>query len=510
MGTKTRRGFLVATVSCGFAVLMAGCGGGTPDNSPYQGTYRSQYTIPSLNESGFFSFTVDIKGKLNGSFTNSVNNTVRSVSGTLKSTGKFDGSTNINGLSGSVNGTLSTGTATGSTPGGDFTLKESGVSSAGSFVLSSSGDQYNPQTSQFRGAYSGSFNGAGADGVGGQVSYSIDSTGHITGSFTNTKETGLFTGQVQNSGAFTGTVAYPSGTVPITGTLQASTSGVAIGNYVQTVSGQQVAGSFGPSTVVSGDSPYKGAYRGTYGIPEQSENGNVSFTIDPSGDITGFFSQANNSPVATFSGKFTNNGLFSGLLTYDSSTGIPQRPITGKLGTTTVAGATGLSGDFVLTVGKTNTSQGKNYPGNMEVSVGGSEPDSNYRAAYTGSNKFNVSFDASSVPGSAIISASEATSPPQPVTFNIDKEGSLIGSFGSQLLDGRITNDGRVVGFIKGLDGNKYAFRGVYNKVIWTFAPDDKEPGIAGNMLVTVNGKEYPAVLKVIGGDGVTKSQKAK
>lgn len=505
MGTKTRRGFLVATISCGIVTIVSGCGGGTPDNSPYQGTYRSQYAIPSLHENGFFSFTVDIKGKLSGSFTNSANNTVRSVSGSLKSTGKFDGSTNLNGLSGSVNGTLSTGTATGSTPGGDFTLKESGVSSAGSFVLSSSGDQYNPQTSQFRGAYSGSFSTPNAaSGSGGQVSYSIDSTGAITGSFSTSTETGLFTGQVQNSGTFTGSIAYPSGTVPISGTLQASSSGVAVGNFAQTVSGTKTAGSFGPSTIVAGDSPYKGSYRGTYGIPEQNENGNVSFTVDPTGDLTGFFSQANNSPVASLTGKFDNSGIFSGKLTYDSSTGIPTRPVTGKLGTTTVAGATGLAGDFVITIGKTETSPGKNFPGNMEVSVGGSEPDSNYRAAYTDGGKFLLSFDASSVPGGAVVSS------PKAVTFNIDKEGTLIGSFGPQLLDGRITNDGRVVGFVKGVDGNKYAFRGVYNKVIWTFAPDDKEPGIAGNMLITVGGLEYPAVLKVVGGDGITKAQKAK
>ncbi|MBC8103413.1 MAG: hypothetical protein H7Z41_12610 [Cytophagales bacterium] len=518
MGTKTRRGFLVATITSSVAILLNGCGGGTPDNTPYQGTYRSQYSIPGMNENGFFSFTVDIKGKMNGSFTNSSNSQVRSFSGDLKSTGRFEGSTSLNGASGSINGTLSTAANVGSTPGGDFTLSEGGRSVPGNFILSSDGDQYNPQTSQFRGAYSGSFTVPGSN-EGGQVSYSIDSQGSITGSFSKSDETGLFSGQVQNSGTFTGSVAYASGPVSITGTLQPSISGVTVGNYVQTVGGRQVSGTFGPTTVVSGNSPFQGAYRGTYGIPESSESGNVSFTVDPSGSLTGFFSQANNSPVATFTGSFSNSGIFSGTLAYDPGSGLAIRPITGKLGTSTV-GSGGLAGDFVVTI------NGSSLPGNMEVSIGASELDSIYRGTYSESNVgFGFSFP-NGTGNSGLVPSGE-------LSVTIDKQGSIVGTLGTVILAGRVSNDSRFVGTYGG-----FALRGAITRQQIAFRDRDGVPaipaqgpqpgpdgvlgtlddipaqaavpavpevivfrsGFAGNLLITVNGVDYPLTVAGIGG----------
>ena len=171
--------------------------------------------------------------------------------------------------------------------------------------------------------------------------------------------------------------------------------------------------------------------------------------------MIGFFNQALNKPVGTLVGGVENDGGFNGTITYNATevAALPvaeqalyaTRNIQGKLGTR--VGGTGASGDFTLTIA------GTSYAGNFEASVGGSEVNSTYRAAYTDAGLFATAFDATRVPGGKFVTSSS-------IDISIDKQGSIIGSFGSHRFDGRATNDGRVVGQLRGTDNAWFAIRG--------------------------------------------------
>ena len=88
------------------------------------------------------------------------------------------------------------------------------------------------------------------------------------------------------------------------------------------------------------------------------------------------------------------------------------------------------------------------------------------------------------------------------VNISVDQQGSIIGNLGSHRFDGRVTNDGRVVGQLRGSDNNWYPIRGIISKVTWKFG-QDSFPGLAGNLYVTIGAEEYPIALKMVGGTGL-------
>lgn len=509
MGMQTRAKFLMSLGAFSLAALT-GCAGGAPPDSEFVGTYLSTYTLPSVGENGTFSFTVEQKGRMVGSFTDANTNQAYAFDGTVENSGKFTGSLKSGSTTSPISGILvvkgSSGSGTGNTgAGGDFSLTRSGTEHRGYFTI---GGTLSTINSEYQGIYSGVY---GVDdrlkvegtSLSGLASYSVDSKGNIIGSLTRGAETGLLTGVIGNTGAFSATVKFATATLPLSGTLVKTTDGSAQGNFTVSSGGTLYPASFSKSNsvVAGGDSPYKGAYRGTYGNPQDGENGTISFTIDPSGSIIGFFNQALNKPVGTFVGSVENDGGFSGSITYNASevAALPvaeralygTRTIQGKLGAR--VGSNGVSGDYTMIV------NGNTRPGNFEASVGGSEVDSSYRAAYTWNTALNPGFNANLVPGGKFTTANNPE-------IAVDKQGSIIGSLGIHRFDGRVTNDGRVVGQLRGNDNAWYAVRGILSKVIWKLpnasGGTDDVPGLAGNLYVTIGSEEYPIALKLTGGDG--------
>jgi hypothetical protein len=511
MGKQTRAKFLVSLGALSLAAL-AGCAGGAPPDSEFVGTYLSTYTLPAIGENGTFSFTVEQKGRMVGSFTDANTNLVYAFDGTVENSGKFTGTMKNGATSSNVSGLLvvkgASGSGTGNTgAGGDFNVTRSGTEQRGYFTI---GGTLNSAASTYQGPYAGVY---GADTallvegktLNGLASYSVDSKGNIIGSLTRGAETGLLTGTVGNTGAFQATVRFASITLPLSGTLVKTTDGSAQGNFTFSADGRLYPASFSKSSTVvaGGDSPYKDAYRGTYGVPQQGETGNISFTVDPSGSIIGFLNQAINKPVGTLVGSVENDGGFSGSITYNATEVnlLPaaeralytSRTIQGKLGNR--AGGNGVAGDFTMVI------NGATTPGNFEATVGGSEVDSDYRAAYTWNSFLAPGFNVNLVPGGRFTSANNPE-------LAIDKQGSILGNLGSHRFDGRVTNDGRVVGQLRGNDNAWYPVRGIMSKVIWKIPNGsggfDDVPGLAGNLYVTVSGEEYPIAIKLVGGDGKT------
>ncbi|WP_395093935.1 hypothetical protein [Armatimonas sp.] len=500
---QTRAAFLMSLGSLSLAAL-AGCAGGAPPDSEFVGNYLSTYTLPAIGENGTFSFTVEQKGRMVGSFTDATTNLVYAFDGVVENKGKFTGTLKNGTTSSPISGLMSGG----SSGGGDFNITRGVTQYQGHFTI---GGSLTTVNSDYQGIYSGVY---GADTrllvegktLNGLASYSVDSKGNIIGSLTRGAETGLLTGSIGNTGAFQATVKFASATLPLAGTLIKTADGSAQGNFTFSSSGALYPASFSKSSsaVAGGDSPYKASYRGTYGLPEKGENGTLSFTVDPSGSMIGFFSQSLNKPVGTLVGSVENDGGFSGEVTYNATeiSGLPaaeqplytKRMIQGKLGAR--AGAAGVSGDFTMAI------NGVTSAGNFEASIGGSEVNSSYRASYTDGGFFFAppGFDASRVPGGKFTSASS-------VEIAVDKQGSIIGSLGSHRFDGRITNDGRIVGQLRGTDSAWYPIRGILSKVIWKITPPGGTtpadyPGIAGNLYVTISGEEYPIAVKATGGDG--------
>ncbi len=517
MGKHTRAGFLVAAAALVLSAL--GCSGGAPPDSKYQNTYRSVYTIPDDGESGSFNFSVAKKGEMTGAFVSG--DKTLAFSGSVNNSGGFSGKITdykdpANPADDQVFNVAGTLTAT----GGDFEQVRGTRKVRGSFTV---GGTLTTSTSDYRGIYSGVYNIPGLQS--GLNSFTVDGKGAITGSITRGTETGALVGSVANSGSFTATATFSNSALPLVGTLAKTADGSAQGNFFATSAGKSYPGTFSKSETVQagGDSPYKGSYRGTYGVPEQGENGTISFTVDPSGTITGFFSQTNNKPVGTFTGAFNNDGTFNGSLTYNAGevSALPaaqqplyqSRAIIGKLANSTIGNSAGsggsfLSGDFIVTI------NGVNRAGNFEATVGGSEVNSEFRGTYvepniidgielpqsTGSSLDNLQSRASAYP--------PVYAPVTTLSLSIDKQGSILGTMGGLKFEGRITNDGRVVG-----TWNGFVVRGVIShqqlKVIDKVDVDNQgkvtitfvdKAGFAGNLYITVSGAEYAATIAGIGG----------
>ncbi|MBC7805781.1 MAG: hypothetical protein H7145_06485 [Akkermansiaceae bacterium] len=171
------------------------------------------------------------------------------------------------------------------------------------------------------------------------------------------------------------------------------------------------------------------------------------------------------------------------------------------MGTSTLEGG-GQAGEFIITI------NGVGRAGNFELSVGGSEPNSGYRGSYSDGGFFGDAFTPRLPEDIALASAS--------VEFSIDKEGSILGTFGPYPIAGRVSQDGRVVGTIRAANSRVIVFRGIMNKLTWTFnevtsvdgeATEKTRPGIKGDFVFTVDGQDYSGYLKVTGGDGVTRKR---
>ena len=376
---------LVGMTVTGGATVMAGCGSGAPPNSKYAGTYRATYLTPATGETGTFSFTVEQKGRMTGSFTDIFNKT-KGFTGSVGNNGSFDGQVTDTTGTYPINGTLTA-------QGGDFRITRGSVDQQGSFTT---------------------------------------------------------------AGTLPTPAPSPTPTPTVTNT-------------------------------------FTGAYRGTYGIPEQNENGNLSFTVDPSGNITGFFSQTANQPVATLTAIVAGDGNFTGNLTYPNNAPA-VRPISGKFAASK-ASTGGVSGDFNVTI------NGVARPGNLEATIGASEVNSAFRASYSNGDLLTNTFDASNLPSGTLPSSLA-------ISFDVDKEGSFIGVIGQNKVSGRITNDGRVVGIITSNNQN-YTFRGIINKLTVSYTTlvnnvltPKTFPGVNASLLITIGGSEYPATLTALGGSG--------
>ena len=87
---QTRAAFLMSLGTLSLAAL-AGCAGGAPPDSEFVGNYLSTYTLPAIGENGTFSFTVEQKGRMVGSFTDATTNLVYAFEGVVENKGKFTG-----------------------------------------------------------------------------------------------------------------------------------------------------------------------------------------------------------------------------------------------------------------------------------------------------------------------------------------------------------------------------------------------------------------------------------
>lgn len=481
MGKQTRRGFLAITGAVSIAVLT-GCAAGAPPDSTYQGTYRSVYAIPGVGETGTFNYSVEKKGQITGSFVDANTSKVLGFTGTVANDGKFVGQLSDGATTSPVSGTLSG-------KGGNFAMKRSGQALQGDFQIDGT---LSETQSAFQGTYTGVYNLPGLP-LSGTNNYTVDSKGNLIGSITKGEEFGLLTGTVSNSGTVQMSAKFASETLPFVGTVVKTTDGSSQGNFTATKNGTVYPGTFTKATVTVKDengnatevNPFQGAFRGTYGIPEQGENGSLSFTADKSGKITGFFSQTSSAPIGTFSGGIQSDGLFSGTLTY--SDGTASRPITGRMALTKIVNTSAnpgttnaISGDFLIQI------NGAYKAGNLEATIGASEVNSTFRASYTGeafADTFTPSANAA-----ALFPSSGASS------FSVDLQGSLLGTFGGNVVSARLTNDGRIAGLITGKDGKDYQFRGIVN--VHTF-PGVVTSGLYGTLLVTIAGKEELLTLKV-------------
>lgn len=460
---------------------LAGCSGGTkhgPDDSVYAGSYRAAYSIPSVNENGTFSYSVAQKGDIIGSFVDSSNNTTRAFNGHIDNNGSFSGTTQDGINSYPTSGTISK--VVSSATGGDFKQTRSGVVLPGSFTFVTTGVTA-PTDSPFVGAYSGSFNLSGQNA--GPASYSIDKQGGVTGFVTSGKNgTGTLRGQVSNTGAFTGTVAYASNqTATLTGALATSTGGVPAGNIVQTLNGVSTPGSFGAPIPLPANSPYLGSYQGTYGVPDTSEAGDVSFTVDPSGTIAGSFNQNNNTPAGAFAGSIASDGNFNGSITYPNAT----RTITGKMAI--VNGK--LQADFQVQDAGGSVA----YSGNFDTTPGAAKNvDSVFRGAYANSYK---------IPGFGI-APNPVINTSSDLSITIDKEGKFVGTLDRFQISGSVTSDGRVTGAISN-GGIIYPLVGKISKQLVPNDPADSTKsgaGVAGNVVVSISGADYSGFFQIAGG----------
>lgn len=381
-------GVIVATALLG-GLTLTGCGQGADQDSPYQGTYRSTYEIPSLNQTGTFSYTVEQKGGMKGSFTDAASGRSIPFDGKIENSGKFNGTATDGTDRYSTSGTFSSG---GQTPGGNFQQVRSGVTYAGSFLISDTGIEP----------------GAG--------------------------------------------------------------------------------------------NAFLGAYRGTYGMPERSESGNISFTVSRTGDVIGFISQSNNSPVGTIQGTIDSLGIFDCTVSYQPGLADPykvSRVFKGKLATSKVdPGVT--AGDFQMLI-TTNSTPGAvqtaNTPGNFEVTIGSPELNSEYQGSYASNAHYRDPADPSKnkdTYGYVLLGNPNGLPQFGDISITVDKQGDFVGTWGNTPATGRITNDGRFTATFGGfqasgkLSKQQVPFRYNTEGTDITFSA-----GIAGNFVVRVDGVDY-------------------
>jgi hypothetical protein len=506
--TASRRRFLVwGTMGAAafFVPTLAGCSGGSKKEAPdsdYIGSYRAAYIIPTVSENGTFSYSVAQKGDMIGSFVDSSTNATRAFSGHVDNNGTFSGTTtDIDGTSFATSGTVSK--VISSSTGGDFRQNRKGTMYSGSFSYLTTGVTA-PTDSQYAGAYSGSYNLSGE--TAGPASYSIDKLGGVTGFVTTNGQTGTLRGQVSNTGSFTGTVAYASNDVAtLNGTLAISTTaGQSAGNVVETRGGVSRPGTFGAPTPLAATTPFLVAFRGTYGISDLNDSGDVSFTVDPSGSIAGSFNQNNNSVAGVFAGSISSDGNFNGTLTYPATSGATAytRSIQGKMVKGSSNSADKLQADFTV-----QDASGAVHPGSLDATLNAaSNEDSIFRGSFIQSATLRFSpYQLVGAPGGIIASSS--------ASLTVDKEGKLIGFLADGTkISGAVTNDGRLNGalalpdnvttyLITGKVSNQQVFVDTTNYNADPIVPSSTQSaGIAINFQVTINGINYPGRLTATGG----------
>lgn len=486
MGKQTRRSFLAVSGAVTAAVLV-GCAAGAPPNSTYQGTYRSVYAIPGAGETGTFNYSIEQKGKITGSFVDSSTSKVWSFNGTVTNNGKFDGNLSDGSQTSPVSGTLSSS-------GGNFELTRSGQALRGDFQVDGT---LNETQSTYQGTYTGVYNIPGLN-LSGTNNFTVDSKGNLVGAITRGEETGLMTGSVSNAGTILISAQFAGETLPFAGTIIKTTDGTSQGNFTVTKNGTIHAGTFKKATETIKDengnatevNPFQGAFRGTYGIPEIAEDGSISFTIDKTGKFTGLL-EARGGTVGTISGSVNVEGLFSGSVAYNN--GAADRAIAGRMAKSRIEnggsenGPTdGRSGNFTIVIGGTARAA------SFEATIGANEVNSLFMGSYrvgsgTGLIPLRATLNGSNLDFAGVFSIPASGA----VSISIDKQGVLIGSTGSHDIEGRLTNDGRLSGTLKGSDGVKYPLRGVLAlKAVGV-------SGMAGTLYVTVAGTDYPLDLNV-------------
>jgi hypothetical protein len=166
----------------------------------------------------------------------------------------------------------------------------------------------------------------------------------------------------------------------------------------------------------------------------------------------------------------------------------------------------------------------------MEISVGGSEPESIYRGTYgntnigdgidiylggvlSNTNPLNLLL----VLGAQVSLADSNPLDPSAFYHNvelsltIDQEGFILGTLGGYTFEGRVTNDSRVIGSLNG-----YPVQGAFThqQVEYQVSPivpatattalvpavPAYTPGISGNLTMVVNGVTYNVTIQGQGG----------
>jgi hypothetical protein len=349
----------------------------------------------------------------------------------------------------------------------------------------------------------------------GVFAYTVEQKGGMRGSFVDSAsgKTYAFDGKIDNNGTFNGTTRDGSLSFPTRGTYSAGRQTSAGGNFEQERNGVRFTGSFVVSNLPIEPGPgnsFGGSYRGTYGMPERNESGNISFTVSRLGDVIGFISQSNNSPVGTISGTVDALGAFTCTVSYQPGLEDPYRAnrnFVGRLAQSTVSGQ--VAGDFqmrITTNSNATPAQTVNTPGNFEVTIGAAELDSNFRGSYGGGAVFVDPEDPKknkSFPGYFLFTNQEIGLPLEGGTdMTVDLQGDFIGAWGGVAVSGRISNDGRFTGTF---GGNAMTGKLSKQQVPFDYSTTgvlNRSAGIAGNFIVRVNGVDYTG--SFIGAGGTT------
>jgi hypothetical protein len=236
----------------------------------------------------------------------------------------------------------------------------------------------------------------------------------------------------------------------------------------------------------------------------------------------------------------TAEGLFSGTVTYNN--GAPERAVAGRMAKTRISNTNsetgsneGRSGNFTIVVG------GVARAASFEATVGSNEVNSlfkgNYRSAgfVSGFIPLRATISGGSYQVGSLFSFRIGTTIGSVNTVasfvSIDQQGVVLGVVDTTDFEGRITNDGRFQGTMRGSDGVKYPVRGVLDKASVTyietpattkttrnpgpdgleFTADDivtvepvppvtkSEAGFTGTIYLTVGGVDYPFSVTLLG-----------